>query len=604
MRIFVSYASERRNAAEEIALALRERGHRVFFDRASLVAGDGYDARIEREIRGSDLFVFLVSPEALQAGSYCLTELHHAEARWPHPAGRVLPVLIAPVGFDLIPPYLRAVTVYQPRGKAAAEVAAEVDRLRPARRWPWAIAGIGAMAAAGLALAWFYLSPRLALEAGTPELTVASLLGRPDEYRLGVRIANRGWRPVTIERAGIELAPPAGIQAAGQDLSGELEPAEEREGHLTLLTNGPLEAGTSARVCAWTDGQPSCSSWQPWQPDRAGAGTTLTPVLAGDAAAALEVTAHDAGFAVLRQHPSEVVWTDLEGREIARTPLEGEPVAVGAAPGRVLVGTRGPAALLEFASADRSLLRQVPISLPDGDPGSAPISTDPSSIVARDGQVWVLTRGTAGRPGLAYLDGSTWVLPPYHGEIEFDLQDLALRLVGGQVWGSEDSTTPASLMRLDEREMVAFSGHDNDAVSCTRDVADWKGLVLVWTCEQALTALAETGARLAFAASVGQGPALADGAGDWLVQRLAPFPDGVLVAVNRRRPMEDDDYAETVVAIVRLGRPTQELTRLADAQVRSVAAAGAQAMLLFEGRDGNRDLRLVQLGPSAPALGR
>ena len=127
MRIFVSYASERRNAAEEIALALRERGHRVFFDRASLVAGDGYDARIEREIRGSDLFVFLVSPEALQAGSYCLTELHHAEARWPHPAGRVLPALIAPVGFDLIPPYLRAVTVYQPRGKAAAEV----DRLRP-----------------------------------------------------------------------------------------------------------------------------------------------------------------------------------------------------------------------------------------------------------------------------------------------------------------------------------------------------------------------------------------------------------------------------------------------------------------------------------------
>ena len=526
MRIFVSYASERRDAAQEIALALRERGHRIFFDRTSLVAGDGYDARIEREIRSCDLFVFLVSPEALQSGSYCLTELHHAEARWPHPAGRVLPVLIAPVGFEFIPAYLRAVTVYQPRGKAAAEVAAAVDRLRRPRRWAWVIGGIGGLAGAGFAVAWVYLSPHIALVFGSPKQTVASLLERPDEYQLTVTIANRGWRPVAIERAEIEFAPPANVRQEGVDLSGELEPARERQGVVTLFATGRLQAGTTARVCVWARAREICSPWQAWEPDRSGAETILAPVLAGDAPAALQVASHDEGFAVLRQHPSEVVWTDLEGRELARTPLEGEPTAVTAAPGRVLIGTRGPAALLEFSSENRSLIRQVPVSLPNGDPGSTPISTDPSSIAAQDQRLWVLTRGTAGRPGLAYLRGSEWILPPYYEQIEFNLRDLALRTVDGQIWGSEDATTPASLIRLDEQNMVEFSGHDNDAVSCTRDVADWKGLVLVWTCEQALTALVEADGRLAFAASVGQGPAVSDGAGDWLIQKIGPVQRG------------------------------------------------------------------------------
>ena len=595
MRIFVSYASEHRSAAEEIALALRGRGHRVFFDRTSLVAGDGYDARIEREIRGSDLFVFLVSPEALQAGSYCLTELHHAEARWPHPGGRVLPVLIASVGFDRLPAYVRTVTAFEPRGNAAAEVAAEVDRLRRSWRWPWAVAGVTGLAAALLAGAWFYLSPRVAVSTGAPELVAASVLERPDEYRLAVAIENKGWGPVTVQRARIELSPSASIGQEVMDLTGELMPTQERQGHITLFARSRIEPTTDGRVCIWAGGQQSCSLWQPWEPDRARTSTMLTPVLAGDAGAALQVTANDHGFAVLRNHPAELVWTDRKGWEQARTPLEGEPAAVTATPKSFLVGTRDPDAILEL-SFGGAVLRRVPISFPNGVADSAPISTNPSSIIAQYQRLWVLTRGTAGRPGLAYLDESGWVLPPYYEEIEFDLQDLALRLVGGRVWGFEDSSTPASLLLLDAQRMVEFKGHDNEAISCTRDVADWRGLILVWTCEQTLTALAETDAYLAFAASVGQGPALADGAGNWLFQRFAPFSGGVLLALNRRRPVEEH-FAETVVAVVRPGRPTEVLTRVPDARVLSVAAAGAQAMLLFEGQDGKRDLRLVEFGP-------
>jgi hypothetical protein len=62
MDIFISYASEQRATAEEIALALRAEGHEPFFDRSELPEGDAYNARIREAIRGCDLLIFLVSP--------------------------------------------------------------------------------------------------------------------------------------------------------------------------------------------------------------------------------------------------------------------------------------------------------------------------------------------------------------------------------------------------------------------------------------------------------------------------------------------------------------------------------------------------------------
>ena len=46
MRIFISYASEDRSAAEAVVLSLRGAGHQVFFDRTDLPAGETYDVRI------------------------------------------------------------------------------------------------------------------------------------------------------------------------------------------------------------------------------------------------------------------------------------------------------------------------------------------------------------------------------------------------------------------------------------------------------------------------------------------------------------------------------------------------------------------------------
>ena len=128
MKIFLSYASEDRPQAEEIQLALAGAGHEVFFDRQSLPAGGDYHARIKASVDEAELFVFLISPDSVDAGSYTLTEMGYARARWQHPRGHVLPVLLRPTDFKTIPAYLKSVTVLEPSGNVAAEVVSAVAR--------------------------------------------------------------------------------------------------------------------------------------------------------------------------------------------------------------------------------------------------------------------------------------------------------------------------------------------------------------------------------------------------------------------------------------------------------------------------------------------
>ena len=58
MKIFLTYASEDKDTAEQVYLALVGSNHTVFFDRASLPPGVDYNARIRQAILDSDLLVF------------------------------------------------------------------------------------------------------------------------------------------------------------------------------------------------------------------------------------------------------------------------------------------------------------------------------------------------------------------------------------------------------------------------------------------------------------------------------------------------------------------------------------------------------------------
>lgn len=130
MRIFLSYASEDREAAKTIYLALRDQGHKVFFDRTDLPAGDEFHNRIRQAIEKSHLFIFLLTAKAIDAGSYSLSELEVAEKS----RIKLFPVALSEPDFTVIPASLKAVTVYRSDGNLAAGVAAEVSRIAAGNR--------------------------------------------------------------------------------------------------------------------------------------------------------------------------------------------------------------------------------------------------------------------------------------------------------------------------------------------------------------------------------------------------------------------------------------------------------------------------------------
>lgn len=107
MRIFLCYAAERLLVAQQVDAALETEGHDVFFARDSIAAGTPFGRSIRNEVGASDLFILLVSPESIEPGSYCLTELGFARERWADPTGRVLPVVVAPTPPDSFPPYVQ-----------------------------------------------------------------------------------------------------------------------------------------------------------------------------------------------------------------------------------------------------------------------------------------------------------------------------------------------------------------------------------------------------------------------------------------------------------------------------------------------------------------
>ena len=145
MKIFLSYASQDREPAHSIYLALRDQGHKVFFDRTDLPAGEEFHNRIRAAIEDSQLFLFLISPNAIDAGSYTLTELDIAEKA----NVRRLPAALGKLDVGQLPAALKAVTFLESDGNLPAAVAAEVHRIAVVlwrRRLKYVCAAVAALA--------------------------------------------------------------------------------------------------------------------------------------------------------------------------------------------------------------------------------------------------------------------------------------------------------------------------------------------------------------------------------------------------------------------------------------------------------------------------
>ena len=175
MKIFLSYASQDRAIAQAVDRALLEQGHDVFFDREDLPPGEEFHNQIRRAIEGADLFVFLISEHAIDAGSYTLTELDIAEKNMKQASGRLLPVLLQSTPTDRLPVFAKSVTLLRTPGNIPAAVADAVHRIALTRRRGlfWKFGGGALAVALIMAGIWF------ARSTGSPAQKVTGNDGAP-----------------------------------------------------------------------------------------------------------------------------------------------------------------------------------------------------------------------------------------------------------------------------------------------------------------------------------------------------------------------------------------------------------------------------------------
>jgi hypothetical protein len=178
LKLFISYPSEHRDEVEPVVLALRNRGHKVFFDKSDLPPGQEYDDQIEAAIRSCTAMVVFVAPTSFAAGRYQSSELEIARRRWRSAHRHVLPVSLAATSLEDVPPYLKSVTILEPEGNLAAEVASAVSRLS---RWNWKHVStlVGVAMVAGLAItSTLLLAPSWQLPSEVTEQMASSVVDR------------------------------------------------------------------------------------------------------------------------------------------------------------------------------------------------------------------------------------------------------------------------------------------------------------------------------------------------------------------------------------------------------------------------------------------
>lgn len=100
MKIFISYSRNDEEKARQVVGDCTSMGHEVWFDR-ELSGGQSWWNQILEQIRGCELFVFILSPTSANSTA-CIREYTYADAL----GKRVLPLLVGDVQINLLPPTL------------------------------------------------------------------------------------------------------------------------------------------------------------------------------------------------------------------------------------------------------------------------------------------------------------------------------------------------------------------------------------------------------------------------------------------------------------------------------------------------------------------
>lgn len=620
MQIFLSYASERKTTAESIAWTLRARGHDVFFDRDDLPTGDTYDDRLQEAVERCDVFVFLISPESVTPGRWTLTELRFAQKRWRNPRHRVIPVLVAPTDKAAIPEYLKVLTILEPSGNVAAEVAEVLSSRRawPSRRLalPVAVATLLALAA-GYA---FFRAPALDVDlvAGAIERKSAGLFGEPELFAVPISIRNVGRLPADVAHVTVESDPPGALverresEEPGKRLLSEVvfrtSPGNgEASGtgthtYETFAYVTPARAASainSWRVCADVQGTRRCTSQSVWRPAGAPGPTSAFPLPDEIVRNAVDVASDAAGFVVATRTPRRLYRLAPDGRIAATRDLDAEPTVLASGSLGLFVGLR-PNVIGRIDPDTLTLLSTRELTAPAATTGAfdAPVSTTPASMAQTTSSLFVLTRGGASEAGLFLLDGqlSAARIPSYFSKVSFELRDITLHGDSDVVWGTQTDTTPASLFRFSENTYRQFSGHDFEAVSCALGLAVDGPTLLLPSCKGELQQIDRPDSSIMSRGVRGRLTLPSSLKDVWVTYHMVRRPDRYIVAANLITAPAGEASWSLLLQEISAGSPAT-LLQIENAHIASLAAEDASVVAILEAKDGRRHTVALRQSP-------
>lgn len=121
-RVFLSYAREDIQVAERLFHALRRLRHEVYFDTKSLTPDESYVLELNEQVKRSDLFVYLISPDSVSPESYTRKELDAVAPRWAGRTCAVVAAMIRPTDENGVPPFIQGLNYLKPEGDPIPDI--------------------------------------------------------------------------------------------------------------------------------------------------------------------------------------------------------------------------------------------------------------------------------------------------------------------------------------------------------------------------------------------------------------------------------------------------------------------------------------------------
>ncbi|MEL6755947.1 MAG: toll/interleukin-1 receptor domain-containing protein [Pseudomonadota bacterium] len=616
MRIFLSYASEHKLLAEQISESIKARGHRVFFDRNDLPAGDTYEDQIESAIARSNLLVFLISPESVSDGRFTRTELLIARKKWSSAKKRVLPVLIKSTPMEDVPNYLKTVTILEPEGSIPAETASAVQCMaQPWRRRLITTAVLASMMGMGTA-AWIHFQSitsgkwDVQAQENTPEQR--ALFGDAALDKITFDIERAGADEALILAIDLVSEPAGGLKVVSQTdpldyVGNPIAPGQTFQGTF-IVQPTTVDLDTIAySVCARVEsGDEVCSNNQIYKSNASEDYPFSNAIDFTDEFAAeishVEATP-DQSFLVATEN--QLVRFDPAGGGSVDTIYDSERITA------LHVGAVGTVIAETVNSLDTRLVRlienggvdgQITVSFPDDLSGTfgEPISERVIQMTDDSINLWILTGDGRGAEGLAYINAEfdDVQVPPYFDEISFDLKSYRLRSGTNEVYTGEIFVTPSDLIALDTNAYREVSGHDLETVSCTTDILSERANLFFHDCDGAIYEAAWTEDRFGIGEKLLDIPGYKNDAEHWPEVTFFTSSDNRLfggVSVLSNEAFEGDGTYETTLSRFDTTDAAETIFHSRDARILDIAATDEIALVVLENAAGARETITIDI---------